>query len=308
VVVEARSGTGRRISARAREVAPRRYRATLRFPEAGSWRVRALFRGKRFPLAMVRVTPARYALDQPAQLLQARDGSLLVTERGRRDHILAVDPETGAFRIFATRLSDPWGLAYAPDGSLLVSSDAGMYRVPAAGGAATRILNVAVSPFVPLPNGDLLAAHLTWIGRLPFGATEPEKFPIDVNAPHGMALAPDGSLLVTDTGNRRVIRVDVARQRAVVVTEGDWTPLGLALEPAGSMLVLDFDRGTLLRVAPDGRRSMVAKGLRRPYALSRIVDGTTYVVEAGELSHPSGSLARISAAGVVTRIRLHRSA
>jgi sugar lactone lactonase YvrE len=294
---------GRRASARAREVAPRRYRATLRFAVAGTWRLTAVQKGHRFPLANVRVDAAGYTLDQPAQLLEAPDGSLLVTERGRRDRILRVDPDSGTFEVFATGLQDPWGLANDQDGSLLVSSDAGMYRVPAAGGVARRILDLPVSPFVPLPNGDLLLAHISWVGRLRAGSTTPDEFPVQVNAPHGMALAPDGGLLLTDTGNHRIIHIDVATMRATVIASGEWTPLGLALEPSGTLLVVDFDAGTLVRVDASGARSTVASRLRRPYALARARDGTVYVAESGELSRPSGSLKRVRD-GVVTPIRL----
>jgi streptogramin lyase len=304
LVVEARLGS-RRVSSRAREVAPRRYRATLRLTAAGAWRITALFGGKRFRLATVHVTERGYALDQPAQVLQAPDGSLLVAERGARDRILRVDPGSGAFAVFATNVDDPWGLGYANDGSLLVSSDSGIYRVAANGGAAQRVLDLAASPFVALPNGDLLLAHIAWVGRLAAGATEPERFPLEVKAPHGMALAPDGALVITDTGNRRLLRLDLATLRASIVSAGGWTPLGLALEPSGSMLVVDFDQGTLVRVSPAGARSTLARGLRRPYALARSGDGTVFVVEAGELSHPSGALARVTADGSVTRLMLH---
>jgi serine/threonine protein kinase, bacterial len=304
-VVEARSGP-RHASSHATEVASRRYRARLRFPAAGTWRVTALFHGKRFPLTTVQVEPAAYALDQPAQVLLDRDGSLLVAERGARDRILRVDPQSGVFDVFATNLIEPWGLAYAADGSLLVSSDAGMYRVASAGGPARRFLDLPVAPFVSLPNGDLFLAHLAWVGLLRAGATEPDRFAVDVNAPHGMALLPTGGLIVTDTGNRRLIRIDLPSQRVTVISSGGWTPLGLALEQSGSMLVVDFDAGALIRVMPDGARSVVARGLRKPYALTRANDGTVYVVESGDLSRPSGALKRVSPEGAVAPIVLHR--
>jgi glucose/arabinose dehydrogenase len=94
--------------------------------------------------------------------------------------------------------------------------------------------------------------------------------------------AEDGSLLVSDTGNKRLIRVDPRGGRAAVVAAGLRTPMGLVLEPSGAALVLEFDSHSLSRIAMNGSRKTLATGLSSPYALARAADGPVYVVETGK--------------------------
>jgi hypothetical protein len=94
-----------------------------------------------------------YALDNPAQLLVAHDGALLVAERGAQNRVLRVDPSSGAFTVFVTGIPSPFALARAGDGPVLVSSASGLYRVR--DGKARRIAAVGMSPIVALPNGGV---------------------------------------------------------------------------------------------------------------------------------------------------------
>lgn len=52
----------------------------------------------------------------------------------------------------------------------------------------------------------------------------------------------------------------------------------------------------------DGTRSAVAKGFVKPYALARARNGTVYVVQAGDLDRPSGSIRRVMPNGVIRAI------
>lgn len=53
----------------------------------------------------------------------------------------------------------------------------------------------------------------------------------------------------------------------------------MAVEPSGDLLVAEFFTGSLLRITPTGRRTRIGDRLVRPCALTRMPDGTIYVVE-----------------------------
>jgi sugar lactone lactonase YvrE len=251
------------------------------------------------------VAPAPYLLAQPGQLLADADGSVLVAERGGLDRVLRIDPATGGFSVFADGIPEAFGLARASDDALLVSSTSGIYRVPAGGGAARRAYETPASPIAVAANGDVFYAHDTSVGRIrASGGTE--TYQVDVSVPHGLALLPGGDLAVSDSGHGRILRIDPETGRSVVVATGLRAPLGLALDPAGGVLVAEYDAGRLVRVDDTGAARAVANGLRKPYAVSVGADGTTYVVEAGELDRPSGALRRVGRDGSVSTIRLVR--
>jgi streptogramin lyase len=282
---------------------PRRYEASVRFPAPGRWRISAVLGRREIALARVVVGAAGYALALPAQLLVV-DGAILIAERQGRDRVLRVDPATGSFTVFGMGIPEPFGIARATDGSFLVSSEAGLYRLPRAGGRAERLLDTGTSAIAVAPDGHVYFGHGSSLGRIDIPSRRVETFPIDVSFPHGLALAPDGALVVTDTGNRRVIAVDPTGSRRTVLAAGLRAPVGLTLEPSGVAVVAEFDAGTVLRISPSGERSVVASGLVKPYAVDRGPDGTLFVVEAGELHRPTGRLRRVAPDGSVTTLRL----
>lgn len=302
-LVAARLG-GAVVRARAAPFARRRYRVRLRLGAIGTWRVTAVLAGRAFPLGSVSVRAAPpYALDNPAQVLETKDGALLVAERGARNRILRIDPASGEFSVFARGIQSPWGLGYAADGSLLVSSTSGLYRV-SQGASPTRIADLSVSPFAVMKDGGIAFANETSVGIIPAGSARPRVLPVSVNFAHGLVVLDDGGLAVSDTGNGRLLRVDPESGSATVITRALKTPLGLAAEPSGSLLAIEFDSGTVVRVSPAGAVTTVARGLVKPYALTRARDGTVYVTEAGDVSRASGALRRIAPDGTVATIRL----
>jgi sugar lactone lactonase YvrE len=256
-------------------------------------------------VAVAAAAPGRsstpYALDNPAQVIQTKDGDLLIAERGVRNRILRVDPSTGTFGVFAEGIPSPWGLAWARDGSLIVSSTSGLYRV-AEHARPKRIARVSVSPFAVKRNGDIVFANETSVGIIHSG--KPRLLRVRVNFAHGLVLLPSGKVAVSDTGNRRLLKVDSKSGSATVITRALKTPLGLAAEPSGSLLAVEFDSGTLVRVSPTGRRAVFARGLVKPYALTRARDGSVYVTEAGDVATASGGLRRVAPDGTVTTIPL----
>lgn len=274
----------------------RTFRVVFVFPSAGTWRLAARIESRSLLLGRVRVAPAELLLAQPGQVLARPDGSLVVTERAARDRLLRVEP-SGAARVLALGLDEPFGLANGRDGSLLVSAVGGVYR------SGTRLAAVEAGPIAEAPSGVLFYAGRTEVGRVDPGGTV-HRYALEVDIPHGLVLAPDGSVVILDSGHDRIVRLDPETGSSSVVATGLSTPLGIAREPSGALLVAEYGSGRILRVLPDGSRTRVASGLRRPYSLTRVEGGAVYVVEAGELSRPSGTLKRIDPDGAVTRIRL----
>jgi NHL repeat len=246
-----------------------------------------------------------YALSQPAGIVVLADGSLLVAERGLQDRILRVYPAGGAFTVFARGVPDPFAIARARDGSYFVSSDSGLYRVPRRGGRARPVVPIPMSPLVVGTNGDLYFAHGSEVGRLPAGSTKPAALDLVVNFPHGIALDGRGGLVVSDTGNGRVVRIDLASRQQTELASNLRDPMGLVLEPGGTVVAIEFRSGRLLRIAAGMPPAPVARELRAPYALARARTGRFYVVETGDVARATGRLARVDPDGTVTRLRLH---
>jgi sugar lactone lactonase YvrE len=241
----------------------------------------------------------RLVLDQPAGILVQADGSLLVAERAARDRILRIDPRTGAKRIWAKGLDDPFGIVRAVDGSILVSQTGSIVAFDNRGRRLRTVAHVEASPIAVAADGDVFYANrFGELGRI--GADgRTRRYDFELWNPHGLGLAPDGSLIISDTGSGRILVLDPKSGRVRTLTRGLRAPLGLAVEPSGSVLVVEYDTGRLLRVRRNGTKSTVARGFVKPYALARGRNGTVYVVQAGDLDRPSGTIRRVTAGGRV---------
>jgi len=227
-----------------------------------------------------------------------KDGALLVAERGTHNRLLRVNPTTGTTRVYTTGIGVPWGLGYARDGSILVSTTGGIYRLR----PRAKINSVDASPFVVLPDGRIAYANVTSVGVIEAGKAHPWK--VDVSAPHGLSLLPDGALALGDTGNNRILRIDPATGTSTLLTDKVSTALGVTAEPSGSVLTVEYTSGRLLRVDPSGSVSVVATGLRKAYALARTRTGVVYVTESGDLRRPTGTIRRITPDGRSSVLRL----
>jgi hypothetical protein len=288
----------RTVAAKGHATGSGRYAATLRLPVAGLWRLTAAVRGRSVALGRLRVR-ASYSLASPAQILAVDAGTLLVVERGRH-RILRVDARTGAFSVLTRAIPSPWGLARAPDGRVLATGANGVYELR--GTTATRIAGVSAGPVAVAADGTIYFAESTRVGALR-ALGRVNTLTTDVSAPHALVVARDGSLVVSDTGNGRLLRLDPSTLRTTVLASGVRGPLGAVETAGGELLVVEFDTGRLLRVR-ESATTVVVDGLRRPYALAEAAGGTVYVVEGGELDRPSGAIARIGAGRVVRRLRL----
>ena len=115
-----------------------------------------------------------------------------------------------------------------------------------------------------------------------------------------MAIAPDGSIYVTNDVGGRVLRF--RRGHVQTVARGFSQPIGVAVTRDGAVYVTSgHDGGRVERLDRDGARTTVLGGLKLPVYLSTAPDGSLLVVD--HVSHTSnGTLLRLESDGTVTTL------
>lgn len=303
-----------RVGATAR---PGSYRARLLFPRAGRWTLTARAGGSVSRLGSVRVRPAPpvpLSFTEPTAIDLEPVGTLLLVENNP-GRVLRVSPATGKVTVLVPSLSGPYAVVRAPSGSVFVSSGNLVQRLDAAGPPATVArADSDIGPLAVAANGDLYYATSTRIFRLDGGAgpsihiagTGVEGGSGDggpavdaqVDQPHGLAIAADGALLVSDTGNERIRRIDLGS--GVITTLAlVGTPDGIDIGPAGTMSVVDSRARRIVRLSASGARiGFFGPVFALPYDVEATADGGAYLLEAG----PLGRLRRLAPNGTVTTI------
>jgi hypothetical protein len=86
------------------------------------------------------------------------------------------------------------------------------------------------------------------------------------DTPCGIAVLPDGSLIVADTGNNRLRKITPERQVTtfpLVFADASTElrrPIGLAVTPDGFFYVTELDRSRIIQVSPEGAARVLAGG------------------------------------------------
>jgi RHS repeat-associated protein len=189
----------------------------------------------------------------------AADGTLYAgTSNGQVYHIPPGGPPAGVMSIgFGVH-----DMVVAPDGTLYVP-DLGRGRVwaVAPGGTGRIVAGGGQDPFLE-----------------PGGAARPAT-EVALESPSGLALAPDGSLYITDHGHNVVRYVDPSGM--LTTLEGVRDPWDVELGPDGSLYVAQRFERAVHRVHPDGRIEVVIApdaGIR-PAGVSVRADGTLLVAD-----------------------------
>ena len=205
------------------------------------------------------------------------------------------------------RFRYPYGLAVGPDGSLYIA-DSQNHRVRRVGtdGIIDTVAGNGTQGFTG-DNGDATAAEL--------------------NTPIGVAVAPDGSLLIVDQLNYRIRRVrpdgkivtfagngqSVFGGDGGAATGAGMQPWGVAVGPDGAVYIADRSNSRLRMVDQNGTISSVAGNgqagpngdnvpatsvnLGVPSDVAVAPDGSIYVVVGGP-----GRIRRVSPQGILTTI------
>jgi len=260
-----------------------KYRARLVFPRPGRWRLTARAGASRSRLGSVRVLArAPLVLDQPTGIDVQPNGSLLVVEFGLR-RLVRVLPASGRV-VQVASLVKPWGVARAPSGSIFVSDQNNLRRIDP-GHPPVTVASVdpafEIGPVAVTPAGDVVYSTEYALYLLPGGKGLPRRLAAGttLSGPHGIAVASDGALLVSDTGSNRILRVDGGKV-AIFATLG--SPRGIDVARDGTVYVASGDEHHIVRFsASGGRLGFVGPRFGDTYALSVATDGTVYAVDLG---------------------------
>lgn len=189
------------------------------------------------------------------------------------------------------RFSDPFGVATAPDGAIFVADGAG----------AHRIYRVAPDGTVAVFAGSSA------------GFTDGSGPRAQFNTPSALALHPDGSLYVADTGNDAIRRIAPDGSVTTVTPAGESLngPVGIAVGTGGRVIVADTyndrivtldERGAVIPLA-GGPSAGFADG---PAASARFDTPTGVAVDGGGhifvADAGNGAVRVISPEGVVSTI------
>ena len=201
------------------------------------------------------------------------------------------------------RFSDPFGVAAAADGTIYVSD----------AGDAQRVRRIAMDGTVTTVAGGGGHGHVD-------GPAASARF----NTPSGLAIGPDGTLYVADTGNNAIRRI--APDGMISTIAGDGTPgyqdgagaaarfngpIGLAVDASGRVVVADTYNDRIRAVLPDGTVTTIAGSGRAgavdgplhaaqfhtPCGVAIDRAGTVYVADTG-----NGAVRMISPSGFVAAV------
>jgi hypothetical protein len=293
------------------------HRVRLVFRRAGRWTLTARAGGATSRLGSVRVRPARpqpVSFTEPTAIDLEPAGTLLLVENNP-GRVLRVDPRTGRVTVLVPSMPRPYAIVRAPSGSVYVSNANLLSRLDAGGTATTvAVADSDIGPLAVAANGDLYYSTSTRVFRLGGGGgasilvagTGVEGGAGDgglaVNAqlasPHGLGIAADGALLVADTGNDRIRRIDLG---SGVITTLAQVPMpdGMDVGPGGTISVVDGLNRRIVQLSASGTRiGFLGPVFGLPYDVEASADGGAYLLEAG----PLGRLRRVAPNGTVTTV------
>jgi sugar lactone lactonase YvrE len=279
-----------------------RYRARVVFPSAGRWAYGAQAAGARVRFGTVRVTrravPLTFAW--PTSVDVESNGSLLLVENGNQagnGRVVRIDPATGKTVVVAGA-DEAYAVAHAPSGIVYLSAGKSLLRLDGAGGTTpVARADGDIGPVAVAANGDVYYTTQTQAFRVAGGQGTPVQVAANLSGPHGLAVTADGGLLVSDTGNHRVKRVDL--KTGGVETWGDLgEPRGISIAPDGkTAYVVDKSTNRVVHLRIDGKRlGSVKHVFTDPYALAAAGDGSLYVIDTSA----AGRLYRVGRDGATT--------
>lgn len=243
----------------------------------------------------------------------APDGDLIVTDSAagvvRRYTSQGVQEITG--------LTYPSDAVVAPNGDLLVTGDSGLARFDRDGDPITNGADAGLgdtsSVFVAVTADGVPVVSWRSLDQVVLGGDPVVHVegPDALLTPTGVAVEPDGDLVVADSGNSRILRGAPGDLSEVDLgSETVDHPFGLAIVPPlaqpaqpGDVYAADPQHGTVLHLPADGGPpSTVGQGLRAPESVAVDPEGNVYIADLpehlGDPDSPEGRLVKVSADGL----------
>lgn len=243
--------------------------------------------------ATVSVLASDTPFSEPFGITAGRDGTIVMTDAGRANAVRRIAPD-GHVATLATGFSTPSGLAIGADGTVFVA-DTGSHR----------ILSI-----------DPAGAVSTLAGDGTPGDADGPAFQARFNGPIGIAVAPDGRLVVADTYNDRIRVIERdgtvttlagCAQPGAMDGKGDEasfdTPTGLAIDARGTIYVADTGNGVVRTLDMTGQVITPAwahgDGFFRPLGVAVGDAGEVYVADEGGrivVIRPTGAIRTLAGA------------
>lgn len=199
----------------------------------------------------------------------------------------------------------PVGLAFAPDGTLVVANaargqmcrfrrDGGLLQIFGKRGSGPRFLfyphGVAISAngtVLVTDHGNHVVHAYNQNGDLVSSAGGYGSAPGRFIQPHGIAISKDGRIYVGDSGNRRVQVLDANLQWLMSVDLAQFgvkSIVGLLVQPDGHLLVSDYDSGKVWIISSEGTLmgTLSVDPSFRPLWLAMDPAGNTWVGDASK--------------------------
>jgi hypothetical protein len=258
------------VSARLKPLKQRgRYRATLKFPFAGEWRI-ALKAGKRtvrlgavsvdVPKDSLLADPISIAAEPAGSLVvgQLREGALLRIAHARAQKL--ADSPPGVFHVYVAGgtvyAAGRDGVVYRLDGASLTPltppMDASAVAVDAAGNLYVTIYVGWIKKVAPDGTVTTIAGN----GTEGYSGDGGPATSAQIFHPHSIANGKDGALYIADTENRRIRRIDLTTGRITTFGGDVGITVSLAVGPDGSIYSADVVRagagGGVTRTTPAG--------------------------------------------------------
>jgi DNA-binding beta-propeller fold protein YncE len=307
-----RGPLGIRTSRAAAAGKPGRYRARIAFPGGGSWTLGVTVGRRSFRLATVDVRGAGPPIAAPHGIAVAEEhGDLIVADRAG-DAFYEVNLRTLKRTRVGGGFVHPFHLDFGPSGHLYVLDDRRVWRfepegtlTPFAGNGARGLagdggpataaqlggpgefaFDSAGSLYIPeYDNGVRLVTPdgridtLGGIGREGYSGDGGPARSAAFGAPHGLDVLPDGSLLVADSHNGVIRRIDGSTRVVTTFASGFSAPVSIDARLDGSAYVADARLDHIVRIAADGSRTRLGRGLATPVVVAADHAGNVYVSE-----------------------------